>query len=115
RGTRGENVPSTLGRQPARVKLFFIFLCMSDGLRGPPQYESRYLRPAQITQRMLPGHAAADVQHRRRFVKGPAIIAAAIAAGHEDRADQGEANLAAVNVAGEHQVDVMAPRPGNVI
>ena len=74
-----------------------------------------HLRTAVIAQRLLASQAAADVQHGRREMKHAAIETAAITAGHHDRADQGQANLATVNVAGQHQIYTLPAGPGDVV
>ena len=69
----------------------------------------------KLIDRMLSRQAAADVHQRRLLEKSPAIIAPAVAARHEKRADQRQANLPAVDVAGEHEVDLVGACPGDVV
>src|SRR5207244_4076717 len=69
------------------------------------QDDLRDLRPAVVTHRLLAGQAATDVQDGRRQVKRATIEATAVAAGHEHRAQQGQADLPPVNVSCQHQVD----------
>ena len=54
---------------------------------------------------MLPGDPLADVHQRPAGSEEAAVEAAGVQAGHEDGADHGEPDLAAVVVAREHQVD----------
>src|SRR4051812_4986995 len=79
------------------------------------QDKSRHLRAAVEAQRLLAGKAPADVQQGRRFVEGAAVVAAAVEARYEQRAEQGEANLPAVVVPGQHQVDAVLPSPADVV
>jgi len=59
--------------------------------------------------------AATDVQERRRLPKEPAGIAGAIPARRDERSNQRKANLSAVIVPGEHQVEAVAARPAELI
>jgi hypothetical protein len=60
----------------------------------------RRLRPAEEAQGVVATETAADVQQRRRLVEDAAVVAPAVAARHEDRTDQRQPNLPAVDVAG---------------
>ena len=64
---------------------------------------------------MLTGNAARDVQEGGRFVEQAAGVTDAETTRRDDRTDPRKANLAAVRVAGEHQVEVVAPRPRELI
>ena len=79
------------------------------------QNQLRHLRPAVVAHRVLAAQSAADVQHRRRLVERAAIVAPAVAARHQHRAEQRQADLSAVDVPGQHQVDAVPPRPGDVV
>ena len=85
------------------------------GHRGRPENQSGHFGPAVVAHGVLAGQTAADVQDRRWFMEGPAIIAPAIRAWHQYRANQRKADLAAVIVAGQHQIDLLLPGPGDVI
>src|SRR5258707_2337880 len=67
------------------------------------------------SQRLLGSQAAADVHYGGLFRERSAIIAPTITAWHNDGADHRHANLAAVNMAAEHQVDPLPARPGHVV
>ena len=59
--------------------------------------------------------AAADVHERRIAIESSAGVLHAVAAGAEDRTGQGQANLTAVGVTGEHQVEIIVRSPGELI
>ena len=63
----------------------------------------------------MTAEAAADVQDCRRLVKSSAVVTAAVAARNEYRANHREPNLAAVVVAGEHQIDAVLSRPADIV
>src|SRR5262245_23043462 len=100
-----------------QIRLAGVFLSPTRrGVLAPgPQYDAGHFGLAVEADGMLPGQAATDVHERGRLEEGAAVVAAAVAAGHEQRADQRQANLAAVYVTGEHQVDVMVARPADVV
>src|SRR5579884_875709 len=64
---------------------------------------------------MFAADSPADMEQRRGFGERAAIVAAAITTGHENGANPGQANLTAVDMAGEHQVDLVPARPGDVV
>src|SRR4029077_6264050 len=72
------------------------------------QNDAGPLRPAMKPQRMLPRQPAADVHDGWVLEESAAVILAAIAARNKKRTDQGQAYLAAVDVAGKHQVNLVA-------
>src|SRR5438067_414177 len=72
--------------------------------RSDLEDDLRHLRPAVVADGLNAAQAAADVQHGRRFVEDAVIVAAAVAAGYEHRADYRQPDLAAVVVARQHQV-----------
>src|SRR5262249_3207227 len=79
------------------------------------QHPPHHLRPAIVAQRVLAAYSATDVQHRWPLPEHAAIVAAAIAAGHQQGAEQRQAHLSTVDVAGEHQVNGVPPCPGHVV
>ena len=64
---------------------------------------------------MLARQAAADVHDRWIGEEGAAVVLSAVAARDKKRTDQGEANLAAMDMAGQHQVDMVAARPADIV
>ena len=65
--------------------------------------------------RMNAGQAAADVHQRRRLEIETASIARAIEARRDQCAETGQANLSAVIVAGEHQIEAVRFGPGKMV
>ena len=59
--------------------------------------------------------AAAHVHHGVARSKYPGGVSHAVGAGRSNRSDDGEPHLAAVQVAGEHQVDIVALGPPELI
>src|SRR5579884_3964443 len=85
------------------LRLLYHFEAFPNHLTS--QGQERNLGAAQVAQGIIAGQAAADVQQRWGFVEDAAIITATITAGDQHGPKQWEAYLAAVDMAGQHQVD----------
>src|SRR5438876_10477807 len=68
-----------------------------------------------IAQRILAAQTAIDVKQRRTLVEGAAVIPAAILARHQQRPKDRKAHLAAMNMAGQHEVDALLPGPNDMV
>src|SRR5262245_21897386 len=64
---------------------------------------------------MLTGQAAADMHDRRGFEDGPTVVTPAVAAWHEDGTDDRQSDLATMDVAGQHQIEMVFPGPAYVV
>src|SRR6185437_603897 len=101
RSHRPHKAPLPLGERGGRV--------------AAPQPQQGDLRPAAVAHRDLAADAPADVQEGRALLEGAAVVAPAIPARHQQRTKDREANLAAVDVPRQHQVDVVPAGPGDVV
>src|SRR5262249_31205998 len=98
----------------ARAVLKRHLSCRSGAFTGH-QHQLRHLRPAVVPDRMLAAQAPGNMQDRWRYIKNPAIVPATIPARNECRAEERKADLAAVVMAREHQVNPVSPCPLNVV
>jgi hypothetical protein len=64
---------------------------------------------------VVTGEASADVHHRAALMEQPAVVTPAVLARDEQRTNNREADLAAVDVAGQEQVDPGRLRPRVVV
>jgi hypothetical protein len=79
------------------------------------QHNPRNLWPAAVADGLLAAEAAADVQYGGRLVKGPGVEGPAELAGHEHRTKDRQANLTAVVVSRQHQVNAVFPGPAQIV
>ena len=79
---------------------------MVDRCRGRrPQGEAGDFRCAAVADRLLATNPLTDIEQRVRSLEEPSVEVAAVAAGHQDWTKPGQANLAAMVMTGDHQLD----------
>lgn len=71
--------------------------------------------PAEVPHRVAPAQATVDVKDGVPLLKDTHVVTAAGFAGNEDGAERRDADLAAVVVASEDEVELVFHRPGELI
>src|SRR5262245_22095072 len=97
---------------PRRTELW---LRVSERLAHVSQHQLGQLRRALIAYRRLARKAAADVHQRRRQLEHSRGVRHPVAAGREHWPDDRQANLPAVVVPGQQQVEIVPARPADLI